>query len=156
MGRKAANTMFERILVAVDGSEPALRAVDIAAGLAEKFGSELLVVTVLESLRLTSEARQFADTEHLKELPAALANRLIGEPLVSQAARRATKKGVKKVNQIVENGDPAQEILRVAKALSADLIVLGSRGLGTIRGLLMGSVSHKVMNLSECPCMTVK
>ena len=148
--------MFERILVAVDGSEPALRAVDIAAGLAEKFGSELLVVTVLESLRLTSEARQFAVTEHLKEPPAALANRLVGEPLASQAAGRAAAKGVKKISRLVQDGDPAQEILKLAQNISADLIVLGSRGLGTIRGLFMGSVSHKVTNLSECPCMTVK
>lgn len=148
--------MFEKILVAVDGSEPALRAVDIAAGLAQKFGSELLVVTVVESLRLTPEARQFAESEHMKEPPAALANRLVGEPLASQAARRAAAKGAKKVSQLVEDGDPAQEILQLAKHASVDLIVLGSRGLGTIRGLLMGGVSHKVMNLSECPCMTVK
>lgn len=148
--------MFEKILVAVDGSEPALRAVDTAAGLAQKFGSELLVVTVLESLQVTPETREFAESEHLNEPPAALANRFIGEPLASQAARRAAKKGVKKVSQLVEDGDPAQQILRVAQALSVDLIVLGSRGLGTIRGLFMGSVSHKVMNLSECPCMIVK
>ncbi len=147
--------MFDRILVAVDGSDNALRAAEAASAIAEKFGGELVVVTVLESLKLTPELRKFADSESINEPPAALANRLVGEPLTSQAAKRASK-DVRKITQLVEDGDPAKEILRIAKDMNVSLIVLGRRGLGTIRELLMGSVSHKVTTLSECPCMTVR
>ena len=148
--------MFDKVMVAVDGSEHALRAVDAAAVIAQRCGSEFIVLTVLESSKLPQDVRQFAESEHMTERPMALANRLVGEPIASQAAMRAAKKGVKNVTQLIEDGDAAKEILQVAKAMSVDLIVVGSRGLGTIRGLLLGSVSHKVMNLSECPCMTVK
>ena len=148
--------MFDKVMVAVDGSEHALRAVDAAAVIAQGCGSELIVLTVLESSKLPQDVRQFAESEHMMEREMALANRLVGEPITSQAAMRATKNGVKNVTQLIEDGEAAKEILHVAKTMSVDLIVVGSRGLGTIRGLLLGSVSHKVMHLSECPCMTVK
>ena len=148
--------MFDRVMVAVDGSEHALRAVDAAAVIAQRCGSELIVLTVLDSLKVSPEVQQFAASERMTERPAELATRLIGEPIASQAAARAAMKGAKNVTQLIENGDAAKEILQVAKTMSVDLIVVGSRGVGAMRGLLMGSVSHKVMNLSECPCMTVK
>ena len=88
--------------------------------------------------------------------PAELAERLVGLPLIGEAANRASTKGMKQITRRVENGDPAEEIFKVAKEMNVDLIVLGTRGLGTMRELLMGSVSHKVTHLSECPCMTVK
>ena len=57
---------------------------------------------------------------------------------------------------LLEDGDPASTILRVAKGLDADMIVLGSRGLGDAKGLLLGSVSHKVAHFAECTCVSVK
>ena len=53
-------------------------------------------------------------------------------------------------------GHPAESIVAYAKAEEADLIVMGRRGLGSVSGLLMGSVSHKVAHLSECACMTIR
>ena len=57
---------------------------------------------------------------------------------------------------VVEEGDPVERILEAQKREQADLIVLGSRGLGNMKGLLLGSVSHKVAHLAECACLTVK
>ncbi len=148
--------MFERILVAVDGSDNALRAVDVASAIADKFGAELVVVTVLSSLRRSPALKKFAEAEEVEEPSAALAERLVGLPLIGEAANRASTKGMKQITRRVANGDPAEEIIKVAKEMNVDLIVLGTRGLGTMRELLMGSVSHKVTHLSECPCMTVK
>ena len=148
--------MFERILVAVDGSDNALRAVDAASAIATKFDAELVVVTVLNSLRHSAALKKFAEAEEIDEPPAELAERLVGLPLIGEAANRASTKGMKQITRRVENGDPAEEIIKVAKEMNVDLIVLGTRGLGTMRELLMGSVSHKVTHLSECPCMTVK
>ncbi len=65
-------------------------------------------------------------------------------------------KGAKRVETRVEFGDAAPVILATAKECGADLIVLGSRGLSDLRGLMMGSVSHKVANLAEVTVLTVK
>ena len=73
-----------------------------------------------------------------------------------QARTRAAAKGVRSVQALLEPGDPASTILRLAKGLRADMIFLGSRGLGNLEGLLMGSVSHKVTHLAECTCVAVK
>jgi nucleotide-binding universal stress UspA family protein len=56
----------------------------------------------------------------------------------------------------VEVGDPASAIVSVATAEKPDMLVMGSRGLGDIQGLLMGSVSHKVSHLAPCTVVTVK
>jgi nucleotide-binding universal stress UspA family protein len=60
------------------------------------------------------------------------------------------------VHCVIEDGDPGKEILRYAEEETANLIVMGSRGLSDLQGLLMGSVSHKVSHLSPCSCITVK
>jgi nucleotide-binding universal stress UspA family protein len=55
----------------------------------------------------------------------------------------------------VEVGDPAGVIVDIARARGADLIMLGRRGLGTLARLLLGSVSHKVIQVADRPCLTV-
>ena len=69
---------------------------------------------------------------------------------------QAREKGASNVETVRRSGDAAAIILEVANDQSADMIVMGSRGLGNVKGLLLGSVSHKVTQLSECSCITVK
>ena len=57
---------------------------------------------------------------------------------------------------VLEDGNPADTIVRVAKRLQVDMIFLGSRGLSDAKGMLMGSVSHKVAHLAQCTCVSVK
>jgi len=57
---------------------------------------------------------------------------------------------------LVQSGTPYREVVNVAKALSVDLIVMGTRGLSTLQGLLLGSVSHKVMRHATCPVMLTR
>jgi nucleotide-binding universal stress UspA family protein len=80
----------------------------------------------------------------------------LGQRLMTQARARARDKGVRSVQNLLEDGDPASTILRLAKGLHVDMIVFGSRGLGDAQGLLLGSVSHKVAHLAECTCVSVK
>ena len=80
----------------------------------------------------------------------------IGQRLMSLSRTRARERGVRSVQTVLEDGDPASTILRLAKGLHVDMLFLGSRGLGDAKGLLMGSVSHKVAHLAECTCVSVK
>ena len=80
----------------------------------------------------------------------------LAERVLRLAKHSATSPGIAEINNVIEEGDPAERILACAERENADLIVLGSRGLSDLKGLLLGSVSHKVSHLSSCTCMTVK
>ncbi|MFV0299554.1 MAG: universal stress protein, partial [Paracoccus sp. (in: a-proteobacteria)] len=71
------------------------------------------------------------------------------------AKGRAQEAGVKKVQAYIKSGPPARTIGALAREQGADLIVDGSRGLGSAEGFLLGSVSHKVTGLAECPVLVV-
>ena len=73
---------------------------------------------------------------------------------MAKARSRAHANGVKDVETAVEPGDPAQLIIERSKDF--DVIVMGRRGLGPIGALLQGSVSQKVNQLADAPCLTVK
>jgi nucleotide-binding universal stress UspA family protein len=75
---------------------------------------------------------------------------------MTRAEKIAAKAGVKKVTPLVAEGDPADVILNLAASHKVDMIVLGSRGLSDFKGLLVGSVSHKVGAQADCSCITVK
>jgi nucleotide-binding universal stress UspA family protein len=151
---------MERILVALDGSEHSDKALDLASDIAGKYGTELVLLHVLSSKPLTDAERYMAENEYLDDLVCSLD---VPGPagggdqrLMTRARKHAREKRVRTVQTLLEDGDPASTILRVAKGLQVDMIFLGSRGLGDIKGLLMGSVSHKVMQLAECTCVSVK
>ena len=60
------------------------------------------------------------------------------------------------VRTVLREGDPAAAIRDLAREEKPDIIVMGRRGLGDLAGLLLGSVSQKVLHLAECACLTVK
>ena len=71
------------------------------------------------------------------------------------ARNRATAEGFAQVSAFIKAGPPARTIVAFAREKECDLIVLGSRGLGATEGYLLGSVSHKVTGLADCPVMVV-
>lgn len=150
--------MFKNILVPVDGSASAHKAVDIACDLASRYAAELTVLHVLEdagSPRIPRELRQYAELEHvwISEMDV---RRSASEEVLQNARIRARDRGQERVATQTEVGDPATTILAYAKDHGIDLIVMGSRGLGDLKGLLMGSVSNKVAQIAQCTCVTVK
>jgi nucleotide-binding universal stress UspA family protein len=175
---------MELILVALDGSEHSEKALDLAADIAAKYGAELLLFHVMSDRPLTDAERYLAEVEYLDELLSSLdaaglggggdprlraqrvlqhysdvAHRFreaVGDRLMSRARVRAQVKAVRSMQTLLEDGDPASTILRLARDRRVDMIFLGSRGLGDAKGLLMGSVSHKVAHLAECTCVSVK
>lgn len=172
--------MFKTILAATDGSAHAEKAVELASDIAEKYGARLVLLHVLPHGHIPEALRHMAEIEHMvpppQPVPPALVPELIehiaranantvamrqvfgalGDQILARSERAARKKGVRDIATRVDDGDPARRIIECAKAEDADLIVLGSRGLGDLEGLFMGSVSHKVNQLAECSCVTVK
>jgi nucleotide-binding universal stress UspA family protein len=80
----------------------------------------------------------------------------VGQKILSDAEVRAQKKGAAKIKTSLEHGDPATAIMRYAQKRKVDLIVLGTRGLNQVKGMLMGSVSRKVTNLSDISCLIIR
>jgi len=175
--------MTKQIVVATDGSDHAVKALDMAADLAAQSDGVLTIVHVLMHGQPPEELNRMAEIEHLiphaartamptlEHVPATMMDMFqasteieqarqvveaIGEKLVEDAAEQARRRGAKQVQTRIEIGDYAETILAVAKDVGADMIVLGNRGLGDLKGLLMGSVSHKVGQLAECTIVTVK
>ena len=173
--------MFKKILVATDGSQHAARAVDAASDLAARYDADLVVLHVLLHGQPLGEVRKLAEIEYGVEFPppppppaglsgtgAAIVDdskaiqalyraiEVVGNKIVEQAAQVARDKGVRTVKPLIEDGDTVQWILTCAERENVDLIVMGSRGLGSLSGLLLGSNSHKVSQLAKCALLTVK
>lgn len=147
--------MFQHILCAIDGSELSLRAAKAASELAAKLGAKLTFLTVAKELKVTDEVRRYLEIEHIAGQPQYVLDQMT-ESILEQAKKAALEGGLKSVKTEVRSGNPARTIVQYAERIGADTIVLGSRGYGDIEGALLGSVSHKVLSLAKCTCITVR
>lgn len=149
--------MFTHLLVPIDGSDHAGRAVDIACDLAQRYHAKLTLMHVINGTghRAPEALQAYAASEHLELTEADLADRP-GNELLDKAQDRARTMGVPDSEIVLEHGDPATRIAGYARSRDVDLIVMGRRGLGDLGGLLRGSVSHKVEHDTDCGCLTVK
>ena len=147
---------MKNILVALDGSEPASRALALAADLAVRYGATLHLVHVMPRPTMVSdELKEFARTEGV-DLPVAVEMSGAGQSIIAAGRALAAGRGARGVTVEVLSGDAAERLLEYARVQAIDLIALGRRGVGQIRGLLMGSVSLKINSLAECPVLTVR
>jgi nucleotide-binding universal stress UspA family protein len=139
--------MFEKILVAIDPSAAAARAVECARKLAKLTGATVILVHAYPKVPDYLGEPNLSDTiaRHHENARALL------EPF----AQSLQKDGIVTITEILE-GPPADAILRVAETRDVDLIVMGARGLGSLGSLLLGSVSQKVMAHASCPVMVVR
>ncbi|MFY9205841.1 MAG: universal stress protein [Yoonia sp.] len=175
--------MSNRILLAVDGSQNASRAIDLAAQLASKLNANLFIVHVLMHGRPAAELLHMAEVEHLvKEAQTVVSPGIayvtgshpellggsrtdprtarlisvVGDQIVANAKIRCAEQGVKNIKTSVRIGDYAEEILNAAEQFNADMIVIGSRGLGLLKTAVLGSVSQKVLHHALCTVVTVR
>ena len=174
--------MFKSVLVAVDGSDHARKALRIATDIADLYDAPLTVVHVVTDKRVGDELRHMAEVEQLIEptpnvmpetgnLPGQLGHMLsdsalydtiarvataVGQRILDDAAGQARSEKKVEVRAMLEHGDPAESILGCIERSKADLVVLGSRGLSNIAGVFMGSVSTKVSHTTGATCITVK
>ena len=147
--------MFKNILVAIDGSESSTKALETAAELAGKFGGKLHLLHVVREMQVPLNPGLMDASENMERQRHDILNSA-GEQLINQAKRSVESKGIDAVETDVGSGDPATAIVDYAARNKNDLIVIGSRGLGQVGGMLMGSVSRKVGNTAKTHCLIIK
>lgn len=137
--------MFKRILVAIDGSACSQLALPAAIEVAKKFNSEIFILHA-------SEHDRGRATVYSLETPAD------ATILVAEAVKMARGAGITAKGELkdVAAGHVAKAIVETVEANGVDLIVMGSRGLSEIQGLMLGSVTHKVMQNAEVPVLVVR
>lgn len=145
--------MYNKILVPVDGSEGSWRALENAMIIGEKFGSELIVVNVIQPYN--NAALLAIPLEHGDNTIGTEEFERIGDKVLALAKEKMAAYPHK--NQVcMEVGHPSERIIALGKKLQADLIVIGSRGLSGIAEFFLGSVSSKVSQYSDSPVLIVK
>ena len=147
--------MSKTIVVPIDGSESALQALDIAAALAPSEEDKIILLTVVGDKEVPKELQRYLEVEHVKGPPEWEYDQIIGAGILDEAKERLQKNNINQSSRLVERGDPAEMIVTTANQHSADLIVMGNRGLGSVSGLVFGSVSRKVNHLAGCKVVTV-
>ena len=139
--------MFKRIVLAVDGSQHSLQAVDCAGSLAQCYGAKIVLV---HAYPRTSDLR---DAEHYDALLSR--RKSAGQEVLNQARERMAGTAIDVEEDLLE-GPAADAIINAARTHDAELIVMGTRGKGSIEGLLFGSVSTKVTHYAPCAVMVIR
>ena len=138
---------FQRILIAIDDSLQAERALDTGVSLAHELGAYVLLVHVVNPAVAYAGAGELLATDILDDL------RKQGEDLLLRARMRAGE-AVAKESALLE-GPAAREIVEAATEWDADLIVMGTHGRGRVASFLMGSTAQEVLRDARCPVLAV-
>lgn len=145
--------MYDKILVPVDGSEGSWRALENAMNIGEKFGSQLIVVNVIQPYN--NAALLAIPLEHGENAAGNEEFERIGDKVLELAMEKMAQYPFPK-ETCMEIGHPSERIIAMSKKLKADLIVIGSRGLSGIAEFFLGSVSSKVSQYADSPVLIVK
>ena len=139
---------YRSIVVGTDGSETAGRAVQAAAELAATDGARLIVVTAYTPGALpTGEVSADAVPLDIRHV---LTDRVQAEDLAEGGREAARAAGVERVTVQALPGDPVEVLLETAKDFTADLVVVGSRGLTSHAHFILGSVAASVAHHAPC------
>ena len=140
--------MFEKILLAVDGSEHGVRAARTAGDLSRAMNSQRIrIVVAYEPIP------PYLGEPNLQQ---AIDARLIQAKAILEAAVKAVGETPAEIHTELIEGSPAEAIISVAVTRSSDVIVMGSRGLGRIAGAVLGSTSQKVVTHAPCPVLIIR
>lgn len=146
-------SVYQTVVVGTDGSNSSYHAVDRAAALAGAAGATLVVACAYFPTS-EREAERAAD-----ELGDDVAYQVVGsnpaEETVRTAYERATVAGAGKIETVVVSGKPVESLLKVVKDRSADLLVVGNRGLRSLAGRILGSVPSEAARRSSTDVLIV-
>ncbi len=161
------------ILVPIEGSDHALKALRIACDLATKYDGKIALLYVLAEGKGGSELLNLRDVKPLNSeivtalketrdsgkrvarVPVSLRKK-IGKIVLGKAASKVRRLGLEVDILEIEQGDPAECIVIARKRIKASTIVMGSRGVSRDQAKTFGSVSHKVFEMADCTCISVK
>ena len=147
--------MISSIVVGFDGSDAAGRALKMGCALAQKFGARIQVshTPLDETVTFAAEA-----ISGFYVGPSVAQDALLheaAEKIKDRAKAIAAEAGYPDIDVHIGRGDPVENVLARATASGADLIVTGRRGLGSVKGLFLGSTSQNIGKKAECACLTV-
>jgi nucleotide-binding universal stress UspA family protein len=145
--------MIKKILIPIDGSEQADKALNLTLDLARKYNSEVEILHVVPPIPayITSTVNPKWLKEYHEEA------KKEGRKLLSESIKQAQSKAKDlKISSNLSEGRPSNNIVEKAENEDFDLIVMGSRGLGGVKGSLLGSVSNQVVNETKIPILLVK
>ncbi|MEM3594193.1 MAG: universal stress protein [Candidatus Jordarchaeaceae archaeon] len=143
--------MYKRIMVGVDGSEHADKAVDHAIELCKCMGAELIAVNIISMDTLS--CMEDSDKDVYCRVQEALEKR--ANNLLDKVEKKANKENVL-IKKIVQVGDVADTIVELAKREDADLIVVGTRGLLGVKRVALGSHAEKIARWASVPVLIVR
>jgi len=141
--------LFAKVLVPVDGSDNSYRALDAALLLSEKLGSIITVIHVMEEVPITHIGWEKMLNELLE------AYKKENQDILLKCSEIANQKGLTVKTFLIE-GNPASAILDYNKKEKFDLVIMGSRGLGKFKELILGSVSSKIVHHSPCAVLLIR
>jgi nucleotide-binding universal stress UspA family protein len=147
--------MIKKILVATDASAASSRAVSFAARLSVQHEAELLILNVIRDMQLPEELKAAPEFEVFLNARDDLM-RLAADQILKNAKQKAKKEGAKNVQTAIGSGDPATSVAGFARRRNVDLIVVGTRGLSKIKAASMGSVSRKLLDLTDVNCLVIR
>ena len=144
--------MFKHILCPVDASEYSQRAVDFACEIAQKYNAKVTLLHAHEMPNLAVLSQYDLNGSYRVEL----GNQVdaIATELFTKLLKRFENTELL-VHTILDKQDPRYSITHHAKTLDCDLIVMGTRGLGSIKSVLLGSVSNYVVHHAKCPVLLI-
>ncbi|MCJ7842372.1 universal stress protein [Lederbergia sp. NSJ-179] len=139
--------MYERILLAADGSEYSLRAAEETVKLAALAkNTEIEIVFVIDYSKVKSEVLQSQNPETLE---------FERRQKLLPVEELFTREGIQHKTTML-HGDPGPVIVEYANKQACDMVVVGSRGLNSLQEMVLGSVSHKIAKRVNCPVLIVK
>jgi nucleotide-binding universal stress UspA family protein len=148
----APKAILKRIIVAVDGSKNAVKAVRVASQLAKMAHAQ---VTLVHIIHIPSYVYSYGSGESIDRIEKD--EKKYGEELLASAAKVAAESGIEVGEELIEDvRSPASRLVRYAESEGADLIVVGARGVTTFERLLLGSVALGVLSYSKIPVLIVR
>ena len=138
---------FKKILVPVDGSEHSMLAKRKAMGMASAMEAEIVLMYATGKIPnlIGGEAREALAEDMMKE----------ADDVLAKFRAILDEKGVSYTERVV-SGDPGDMICQTAKEEGCDLIIMGSRGLSDFEGMVLGSVTHRVLSTCSLPVLVAR
>ncbi len=148
--------MISKILVATDGSEPALKSIHFSISLAKQIGANLVLLSVVDKgFFLPTTIPETATQTHIKEPAEDFLRRAVEIHLKDM--KSLCEKNEVSSKTVVRSGDPVEEIIQEAEESSVDLVVVGSHGKSALKDVFLGSVTDALLHKeSNVPVVVVK